>query len=448
MGSKLEEIGTDSSTGFQFHQLPVRPIDRPGLTHSGKVVHPATKAKFHKGPELLQSLTIHVSDRTPYSNRETSMVRSPSHEAHSMASETSLACSREPGKGHSVAPLSPSRPRLVVTGEQCSVGPTVASPSTRPTNVYRCLKRRLGHSLRGLHCKRCSVRHRKSPPYQPIGVKSSFSGPQEFRASLQGSDCSDSNGQHNCGFLHQQGGRYEIRLSLCPPLETSVLVSPQRNSSEGSTHSRPLECNSRQAVQTQPGNPDRVVPLSAGVRSLVLEMRPATRRPVCNPVQSQTPQVCITGTGFNSLGSRRHESATGEPGFLCLPSSLPTQPGDLKSDGSRLTQNDSNCSRVTQHALVLGPGQSFGSDSLQASTAKGSGDTTLEWASSQEPQQSESACLASRASAIQEQGFSMTKWQQELRLLRDSQPEPCTNQSGPFLSNGVNQTRWTSGRPL
>ena len=43
---------------------------------------------------------------------------------------------------------------------------------------------------------------------------------------------------------------------------------------------------------------------------------------------------------------------------------------------------------------------------------------------------------------------SLMKWQQELRLLRDSQPEPFTNQSGPFLSNGVTQTRWTTGRPL
>ena len=36
----------------------------------------------------------------------------------------------------------------------------------------------------------------------------------------------------------------------------------------------------------------------------------------------------------------------------------------------------------------------------------------------------------------------------ELRLLKDAQPEPFINQSGPFLSNGVTRTRWTSGRPL
>ena len=86
--------------------------------------------------------------------------------------------------------------------------------------------------------------------------------------------------------------------------------------------------------------------------------------------------------------------------MLMHPSGLTAHQGDLQSDRSRLSQNDSNCSRVAQHALVLGPGQSIGSDSLQASTAGESGDTALQRAPSQEPQQSESTCLAPRASAI------------------------------------------------
>ena len=43
---------------------------------------------------------------------------------------------------------------------------------------------------------------------------------------------------------------------------------------------------------------------------------------------------------------------------------------------------------------------------------------------------------------------SLRKWQEELRLLKESQPEPCTSQSGPFLLNGVRHIRSTSGRPL
>ena len=43
---------------------------------------------------------------------------------------------------------------------------------------------------------------------------------------------------------------------------------------------------------------------------------------------------------------------------------------------------------------------------------------------------------------------SLMKWQQELRLLREVQPEPFINRSGPFLLNGATHIRWTSGRPL
>ena len=202
----------------------------------------------------MYSEAVHAPDRPTDNHREAGLVRSPSHETHTVVSEATLAHARESGKGHSVAPLSPSTPRLVVKRGQCTSGPTIAPPSTRSSKVYRRLKLRLGRTLRGLHCKRHLVSYRKLPLHQLFGVKNSLPGPQEFRASLQGPDCIDNNGQHNCSLFHQQGGRYEIRLSLCPPLETSVLVSPQRNDSEVSAHSRLFECNRRQAVQTQPSD--------------------------------------------------------------------------------------------------------------------------------------------------------------------------------------------------
>ena len=55
MGSKLGEIRTDSSASFQFRRLPVRPVDRSGLTHSGNVGSPAAKTTVYQGPEKLQS---------------------------------------------------------------------------------------------------------------------------------------------------------------------------------------------------------------------------------------------------------------------------------------------------------------------------------------------------------------------------------------------------------
>ena len=61
---------------------------------------------------------------------------------------------------------------------------------------------------------------------------------------------------------------------------------------------------------------------------------------------------------------------------------------------------------MAQHALVLGPGQSLSTDSFLASASKGSGDTAFQRTFSQEShKQSESAFVAPRASAIQEQGL-------------------------------------------
>ena len=90
-------------------------------------------------PENLHSQTIHVFDRTPYSNRETGVVGSPSHETYPTALEATLACPRNFGKGHFGSPVTPSSPRLVVGQEQCTTGPTSAPPSTRYSAVYRRL---------------------------------------------------------------------------------------------------------------------------------------------------------------------------------------------------------------------------------------------------------------------------------------------------------------------
>ena len=140
--------------------------------------HPSTETKVHLGPDQLYSLTVHVLDRTPHCNRKTSMVRSPPHEIHSVALEVALACPRELVKDYSNSPLSPSTPKLVVKRVQRTPGPTITPSSTRSANVYRRLKRRLGCTLRGLHCKMHLVASTSICYF--FGVKSSLAGLQEF----------------------------------------------------------------------------------------------------------------------------------------------------------------------------------------------------------------------------------------------------------------------------
>ena len=329
-----------------------------------------------------------------------------SHETGAVASKKTLACAGEPGKDYSGSPFSSPTPGLVVGRDQCAKRATLAPSSARPTDFYRRLKRRLGRTLRGIHSKRRLVRTRKSPPHQLLGTQGSSSGSQEFREAVQGTDCSHSNRQHDCSVLHQQRGRYEIRVSLCPTLAAPSLVSSQEDNSAGQTHSGSLECHSRQAVPAQPGDPDRVVPVSTGVQSLVLQLGPAADRSFCHPIQSQASQVCLSSSGLDSLGGGCSQSTMEQPGRIRLSSCLPSQSGRIQTGQSGLSQNDLNRSGLAQHALVLGSDQSIKSDSLQSSLGEEPVDSTVQRPSPQELESSESACLAPRASSIRRQGFS------------------------------------------
>ena len=133
----------------------------------------------------LYSQAVHVFDRTLDSHRETSVVRSSSHETHSVASQETLARSRGFREGHSSTSLPSPPPGLVAGRGKCAQGSTLASVKSRPSAVYRRIKRRLGRSLRGLYSKRSLVRRRESPTYKLLGAKGGLPGPQEFRATLQ-----------------------------------------------------------------------------------------------------------------------------------------------------------------------------------------------------------------------------------------------------------------------
>ena len=71
-----------------------------------------------------------------------------------------------------------------------------------------------------------------------------------------------------------------------------------------------------------------------------------------------------------------------------------------------MQENHSDCSGVTQHALVLGPSDHVQSGPYQSSQPAQSLDTTLQSDPSQKSDKSESPCMAPRATTIKEQGFS------------------------------------------
>ena len=82
LGSEHEEIRANPSTGLPFRRLPVRPVDRSGVTNSRKMGKLTSVAPLSQDSEYLHSQAIHVLDRTIHSHREASLVRSSPLESH------------------------------------------------------------------------------------------------------------------------------------------------------------------------------------------------------------------------------------------------------------------------------------------------------------------------------------------------------------------------------
>ena len=301
-------------------------------------------------------------------------------------------------------PRSPCPPKVVVGSQQGSEGSAVTPVTTRPQTVHRCLKRRLGRTLRRLHRKRSLVQVRRRLAHKFARTQGGPFGLKTVRAILLEPDCLSVHGQHDSGLVHQQGRGYEIRLSLCPPLETPSLVQPKGDCATSLTHPGSPECHCRQTVPTQTGDSDRMVSHSGDIRSHLPEVAHTGSRFVCDQVQSQTSQICISSSGQVSLAGRCVEPPVG--GRLCLPSDSSARTGGLQAPGPRMSPTHSDCARVAKHAVVLGPGQHVGSNSSLPSQGEEFVNPTVQSMSTQGPIQPEPSCVAPRATTIQQAGFS------------------------------------------
>ena len=136
------------------------------------------------------------------------------------------------------------------------------------------------------------------------------------------------------------------------------------------------------------------------------KVAPAKSGPVCHQVQQQTTSVCVTGARPPGLGSGCTQSLLGVPGPIRLPTGSHLGQSGGEAPGLPLQQNNPDCPRVAQHALVLGPGSNVKPDPTLSAQHTQPCVSAIQPGPSQEPVESEPTCLAPRASAIKEQGFS------------------------------------------
>ena len=346
-----------------------------------------------------------------------------------MALEEQLEGIRITRKGDTCSQIAPPPPKVVAAGKQCASRSTITPTKTCSADIYRRIKRRVGRSLKRVHCKGNLVPSRKQVASKPLGTKGGLSGPKRVPRPLLKQHSPGSHRQHNSDCLYQQGRGDEVVLSVCPTVENPVLVNQETGNSQSMSHPRPAERDSRQAIQTWPDHSNGVVPSSRGFPSYMLLVAPAPIGPVCHQIQQQTATVCVTGPRSPSMGSGSTQSVMGRSGPICLPTS------------SHLGQSY----KMTHATVIL--------------IAPGWPNMPWFWdlvaMSSQIP-----LCLPNLVSQPFNQTLhrnlsnlnlhawllrtqqsrsraSLRQWQHELRLRKEDQPDQSMRQSGPFLGGFV-----------
>ena len=295
---------------------------------------------------------------------------------------------------------------MVAGGKQCATGSTITPSKTCSANIYRRIKRRVGRSLRRAHCKGNLVPSRKQVAHKPSRAESSVSSSKRVSNPLLQQDSTDSYRQHNSGCLYQQRGGMKSG-SLCALLW------------------RILSWCTRQQVTLRarhiPGRlnviADKLSRLGQTIQT-EWSLHPEVFQAICS--RWHQPQVDLFATRFNNklpqfvspvpgpagLGSGGTQPFLGRSGPICLSTSSHLGQSGGKVTGLPLQQDNTDCPRVAQHALVLGSSGNVQSGPTVSAPHTQPIVSAIQPGPPQEPDKSESSCLAPRASAIKEQGFS------------------------------------------
>ena len=310
------------------------------------------------------------------------------------------------GKGHSYTQIPSPSFGMVAGQKQCASRSTITPVKTCAADLHRRLKRRLGCSPWRTHCKRVLVSARKQAAHKLSGTESSFSRSKRLPRSLYRQHSPRSHRQYDSRSLHKQRRRYEVGPTLCTSMENLDLVHQPSGNTKSPTHPRPSKCDSRQVIQAGSDHPDRMVSPSGSFSKVVQKMAPTSDRSSCHEVQPQITSVCVSSTGLPGSSSGHPHSALGRSGCICLPTDRHIGQSGGETAGFPVQETHSDCPGVAQHALVLGFGDHVQSGPSQPAQSAQSFDTALQSDPSQKSDKSKSPCLAPRATAIKEQGFS------------------------------------------
>ena len=181
-------------------------------------------------------------------------------------------------------------------------------------------------------------------------------------------------------------------------------------------------------------HPNRMVPPSGGFSSPVQQVAPTSNRSLCYEIQQQIAPVCITSSGPHGHCSGPTQFVMGESGRVCLPTDSHIRQSSGEVAGLSISKVDHYCPGMAQHDMVLGPSGNVQSDPITLASASKPADPTLQSGPSQESDKPKSPYAWLLEPQLSRSRVSLRWWQQELKLLKEDQPDQSMRLSGPFFT--------------
>ena len=341
VGSSCAELGLDhkfrkirfnSNSRNRIFGLQIRPQGRASLSNSKENRSSSGKNSFHVGISSNISKEAHVTNWKHGFNGEDNTIGSSAYEATSMVSEDTLEVSSVAGYPSTCVPGSQTASSVV---DQCfkfeEEFPT-SSEGVQSPSIHRCFPKRLGGSFRASHSQWSVESGGVKTSHKHARTKSSVSSFKIIRKSASESKSADFHRQLFSGCLSKQTGRHPFSRNVYPNLENHGLDKCQGDPDSGKTHSRESQCPGRFSVEERQGDSDGMGIESSSVQSNLPLLASTNGRFVCNKVESQATNVCVSCPRRSGLGNRCIEHLLGGSGRLCVLSSSSHSSGDSKDD--------------------------------------------------------------------------------------------------------------------
>ena len=201
--SELKPTQVFSFVGYEYHQdsALVKPTQAREMAQTSGF-DPTTQVKTGFDCKMFD-----VANWVACLNGEDGPRGTPSHEALSVSSQGALEISSVAGHPPSLDKNHFCTPRLVAKSHKRDERCRPSSQRPQYPTLYRCLKRRLGRSLRTNLYEGSVVRQGKKATHKYSRVEGGLAGPSKLQGPMSELNSVGCNGQLNSGSLHKQTRR-------------------------------------------------------------------------------------------------------------------------------------------------------------------------------------------------------------------------------------------------